>query len=140
MKNDIDLRSNDVVPTAQMKNPRSEERGFLSFMSEKELGEKPDFLYFLNIFKSNVQIKPNVPKIIINMGTNLSSFTSSLNSNKYQKPKSNTNTEIIKLIMKNNFGCFFSNSSKYGFVLKAISSPPCVYYSIKAGKNQCGAL
>ena len=54
----------------------------------------------------------------------LSSFISSLKLNRNHRPTAKTNTEIIKLIMKNNFGCFFSNSSKYGFILKAISSPP----------------
>ena len=82
------------------------------------------FLYFLNIFKSNVQIKPNAPKTINMIGSILSSFTSSLYSDKYHNPKSKTNSEIITLITKNKFECFFSNSSKYGFVLKALSSTP----------------
>ena len=59
------------------------------------------FLYFLNIFKSNVQSKPKAPKTIIKMGTDLSSFISSLKLNRYHRPTAKTNTEIIKLIMKN---------------------------------------
>ena len=98
--------------------------------SKKNRAKTEEFLYFLNIFKSNVHSKPSVPKIIIMMGTDLSSFISSLKVTRYHKPKIITTTETIKPIIKNNFGCFFSNSSKYGFVLKAISSPPWVYYSI----------
>lgn len=51
---------------------------FLGPTRKMEPIQKPDFLYFLNIFKNNVISKPNVPKTIITMGTNLSSFASSL--------------------------------------------------------------
>ena len=99
---------------------------FVSVVQKRTYVKTEDFLYFLNILKNNVQSKPNTPETIIKMGTDLSSFISYLRLNKYHRPITKTSTETIKPIIKNNFGRFFSNSSKYGFVLNAISSPPWV--------------